>query len=149
MNILIPYLHFIGIMLLMGSLFAEYVLLRPGINKNQLKLLSVADLIYWISAAIVLISGLLRWFIVDPKGADYFIHQPMFHIKLTVFVVIIILSIMPTLKFMKWKKQAGSDDAYVPGDKEIKKQLTFVRIEMLLIAIIPLLAVFVAQNARM
>ena len=149
MNILIPYLHFIGIMLLMGSLFGEYVLLRPGITKNQIKLLSVADLIYWISAVTILISGLLRWFMIDPKGADYFNHQPLFHIKLTVFVVIAILSIIPTLKFLKWKKQVRADDSFVPGDKEIKKQLTFVRIEMLLIAIIPLLAVLVAQNVRM
>jgi len=149
MNILISYLHFIGIMLLMGSLFAEYVLLRPGITKNQIKLLSVTDMIYWVSAAAILTTGLLRWFMVDPKGADYFNHQPLFHIKLTVFLVIIILSIIPTLKFLKWKKQARADDSFIPGDKEIKKQLTFVRIEMLLIAIIPLLAVMVALNARM
>ena len=147
MNILIPYLHFIGIMLLMGSLFAEYVLLRPGITKNQIKLLSVADMIFGISAALVLITGLLRWFVVDPKGADYFNHQPLFHIKLTIFVVIAILSIMPTLKFLKWRKQSKADDTFVPGEKEIKKQLMFVRIEMLLIAIIPLLAVMVALNA--
>ena len=149
MNILISYLHFIGIMLLMGSLFAEYVLLRPGITKNQIKLLSVADLIFGISAALVLITGLLRWFVVDPKGADYFNHQPLFHIKLTLFVVIAILSILPTLKFLKWRKQSKADDAFIPAEKEIKKQLTFVRIEMLLVVIIPLLAVMVALNARM
>lgn len=149
MNILIPYLHFIGIMLLMGALFAEYVLLRPGITKNQIKLLTVADLIFGISALLVLGSGLLRWFVVDPKGADYFNHQPLFHIKLTIFVVIAILSIFPTLKFLKWRKQSRADDAFIPEEKDIKKQLTFVRIELLLIAIIPLLAVMVANGNRM
>ena len=65
MNILIPYLHYIGIMALMGSLITEHLILKPGINRQQIKSLAMVDLIYGVSAAIVLISGLLRWFVVE------------------------------------------------------------------------------------
>ena len=143
MNILIPYLHYIGIMAMMGALITEHVILKPGINNKQIKALASVDLIYGISAALVLITGLLRWFMVDPKGAAFFNTNPLFHIKVTLFVVIAVLSIFPTLKFLKWRKQVNNGETVVIGDKEAKKQLMFIRIELLLLALIPLLAVMV------
>jgi putative membrane protein len=149
MNILIPYLHYIGIMALMGALITEHVLLKPGISKEQVKSLALVDLIYLISAGIVLITGLLRWFLVDVKGAEFFTKNPLFHIKVTLFVVIVIISIFPTIKFLKWRKEAKQNDSIAIADKDIKKQLMLIRIELLLVAIIPLLAVMVAGGIRM
>ena len=146
MNILIPYLHYIGIMSMMGALITEHVMLKPGISPRQIKSLASVDLIYAFSAAVVLITGLVRWFLVDPKGIDFFSKNPLFHIKLTLFVILVFISLYPTRRFLKWKKQA---DMMSPSESEIKKQLMFVRIELLLIAIIPLLAVLVANGVRM
>lgn len=146
MNILLPYLHYIGIMALMGALITEHVMLKPGISRQQIKSLAMVDLIYGISAAIVLTTGLLRWFVFDVKGVEFFTKNPIFHIKLTLFVIILIISIFPTMKFLKWRRQG---DEIQPSDKELKKQLMFVRIELLLLAIIPLLAVMVANGVRM
>lgn len=146
MEILIPYLHYLGIMALMGSLITEHVVLKPNITNEQIKTLAVVDLIYGISAGLVLITGLLRWFVVDPKGVAYFNTNPLFHIKLTLFVIVVILSIFPTMKFLKWRKSVvnGKDPEITTG--EVKKQLMFLRIELLLVAIIPLLAVMVARG---
>lgn len=149
MNIFIPYLHYIGIMTLMGALITEHVLLKPGISAKQIKSLASIDLIYGISAAVVLITGLLRWFMVDPKGAVFFNTNPLFHIKVTLFVVVVILSIFPTIKFLKWRKQINSGESVEISDKEAKKQLMMIRIELLLLAIIPLLAVMVSNGVRM
>jgi len=146
MNILIPYLHYIGIMILMGALISEHVMLKPGISKDQIKSLALVDLIYGISAGLVLITGLLRWFMVDPKGAEFFTKNHLFHIKITVFVVIVFLSIYPTRKFLKWRRQVNTSEIFEPGEKEVKKQLMFIRIELFLLAIIPLLAVLVARG---
>jgi putative membrane protein len=145
MNILIPYLHYIGIMALMGSLITEHVMLKPGISKKQLKSLATVDLLYGISLVVVLVTGLLRWFVIDVKGVDFFSKNPLFHIKLTLFVIVVILSVFPTMKFLKWRKESAT----IPSDKELKKQLMFIRIELLLMAIIPLLAVMVANGVRM
>ena len=149
MDILIPYLHYIGIMVLMGSLITEHVVLKPGINKSQIKSLATTDLIYGIAAAVVLVTGLLRWFVVDVKGAEFFNKNPLFHIKVTLFVVIVILSIFPTLKFLKWRKSVRKGQEVEVTEAEAKKQLMFIRIELLLLAIIPLLAVMVSMGVRM
>lgn len=149
MNILIPYLHYIGIMCLMGALITEHLILKPGMGKQQIKSLVTVDGIYGLSAILVLATGLLRWFMVDPKGAAFFNTNPLFHIKLTLFVVLAILSIFPTLKFLKWKKQMSNGEKLEITEKEAKKQLMFIRIELLLLAIIPLLAVMVSNGVRM
>ena len=52
--IAIPYLHYIGIMLLMGSLISEHLLLKPKMTKEQIKSLAITDLIYGMSALLVL-----------------------------------------------------------------------------------------------
>lgn len=145
MEILIPYLHFIGIMVLMGSLITEHVMLKPTITKKEIKTLAMVDLIYGLSAAVVLITGLLRWFVVG-KGAEFYTKNPMFHTKLTLFVVIAILSIFPTMKILKWSRQVKRGEEPDTSEKVVKKQLMFIRIELLLLAIIPLLAVMIARG---
>lgn len=145
MEIIIPYLHFIGIMSLMGSLITEHLILKPGINKTQIKQLATIDLIYGLAAILVLATGLLRWFVYG-KGSDYYLSNPFFHTKLTLFVIMGILSIWPTRRFLIWNKQAKSGQTPEISDKLVKGTLMFIRIELLLVIIIPLLAVFVARG---
>lgn len=149
MNIFIPYLHYLGIMCLMGALITEHVMLKPGISKQQIKSIATVDMIYGIAAVIVLATGLLRWFMVDPKGAEFFNTNPLFHIKVTLFVVAVILSIFPTLKFIKWRNLVARGESVEITKQDTKKQLMFIRIELLLLAIIPLLAVMVSNGVRM
>lgn len=145
MQILVSYLHFIGIMALMGSLISEHLILKPGIRKQQINALAGIDIVYGISAVIVLTTGLLRWFLYG-KGYDFYMGTPLFHIKLTLFFVMAILSIFPTIKFLKWKKMAKSDENIEIDKKSAKRLLMFIRLELLIVAIIPLLAVMIARG---
>ena len=133
----------------MGSLISEHLILKPGISKSQIRSLAMVDLIYGISAGIVLVTGLLRWFVADPKGAAFFNTNPLFHIKVTLFVILAVLSIFPTLKFLKWRKQVINGEDVDVTENDAKKQLMIIRIELLLLAIIPLLAVMVAGGIRL
>jgi len=145
MYILIPYLHYIGIMALMGSLITEHLILKPSMTREQIKSLAVVDTIYGLSAVIVLATGLLRWFVYG-KGYDFYMSTPLFHIKLTLFIIIAILSIFPTMKFLKWRKQIRNGNEPDVTEKSVKRLLMFIRIELLLVVAIPLLAVMIARG---
>jgi putative membrane protein len=132
-------------MVLMGSLITEHVVLKPDISMSNLKALGTVDLIYGISAVVVLITGLLRWFVVG-KGAEFYTKNPIFHTKLTLFVVVVVLSIFPTIKFIKWSRQARKGEMPDISEKLVKKQLMFIRIQLLLLAVMPLLAVLVSRG---
>lgn len=148
MDILLPYLHYIAIMTLMGSLIAEHLLLKPGIRGAQIKSLAGIDFIYGIAAILVLATGLLRWFVYG-KGSEFYVSNPLFHIKLTLFVILGILSIFPTVKFLKWRKQVRSGNEPEIAEKTVKRLLLYIRIELLLLVIIPLLAVMIARGQGM
>jgi putative membrane protein len=145
MEILIPYLHYIGIMVLMGSLIAEHLFLKPSINNEQIKSLATVDMIYVISAILVLVTGLLRWFVYG-KGYDFYMNTSLFHIKLTLFIVIAIISLFPTVKIYKWNRQVKKGEIPDIREKSIKKLLMLVRVELLLLCIIPMLAVLIGRG---
>ena len=145
MDIFIPYLHFISIMILMGSLVSEHLILKPKMSSSQIKSLAGIDLVYGIAAILVLTTGLLRWFVYG-KGSDFYLSNPLFHIKLTVFVIMGVLSIFPTIKFRKWKKMVNKGEEPNIDEKATKRLLMFIRIELLLLAILPLLAVMIARG---
>lgn len=132
-------------MALMGSLITEHLLLKPSITKEQIKSLAVVDIIYGLSVVIVLATGLLRWFMYG-KGYDFYMSTPLFHIKITLFIIIAVLSIFPTMKFLKWRKQVRNGQEPDVSEKSVKRLLMFIRIELLLVAIIPLLAVMIARG---
>jgi putative membrane protein len=147
MDILISYLHLLSIMTLMGTLITEHLLLKPDLDKQQINRLALIDLVYVLSAVIALGTGLLRWFVYG-KGSFFYLSNPIFHAKLTLFVVLIILSIIPSLQYIKWKNQARNGE--IPGALagSVKKLLFFIRLELLIVAVIPLLAVMVARGFR-
>ena len=132
-------------MALMGSLISEHLILKPSIKKDQIKSLATVDLIYGLSAIVVLTTGLLRWFVYG-KGYDFYMSTHLFHIKLTLFIIIVILSIFPTIKILKWRKQIKRGEEPDINEKGVKKLLMFIRIELLLMVIIPLLAVMIAMG---
>jgi len=148
MLILLPYLHILSIMVLMGSLITEHLMLKPSILKTQINTVAVVDLIYGIAAGLVLITGLLRWFVWG-KGADYYLSNPLFHIKITLFLIVGIMSIWPTRKILKWRKEIKRGNTLELTEKQMKGTLMLIRIELLLVALIPLFAVMVARGYGM
>lgn len=60
-----------------------------------------------ISAGILLITGLMRAFGGYEKGTDYYLHQPLFHLKMTLFVIILLLELAPMITLIKWRIALG------------------------------------------
>jgi len=132
-------------MVLMGSLITEHLFISKSITEKQIKSLAVVDLIYLLSAILVLTTGVLRWFVYG-KGYDFYMSTPLFHIKITLFFIVGILSIFPSLRILKWKRNVKRGNHSGITAKTIKSTLMFIRIELLLIAVIPLLAVLIARG---
>ena len=137
--VLIKYLHLIGIIALGAGLFTQHLLLKRELDAAELKRISVVDLVYGISAGLVLLTGLLLWFAVG-KPASFYTPNPIFHVKLTLFVVIAALSVYPTA-FILRNRRDGQERVAVP-----RSLVMVVRLELLLYFVIPLLAVMMAQG---
>lgn len=139
--ILFRYFHFILIFAIFSSLVAEHLLLKASMTRRELRSLATLDAIYGVSAILLVIVGLVLWFSVG-KPADFYTKNWIFHIKVALFVIVALLSIYPTVFFMKNRKGTNLDEVIVPP-KSIKM---LIRLELLLLLIIPLLAALMAQG---
>jgi len=142
---LLAFLHFTAIFALITFLAAEAVVLRPGLTPATLRRLSTYDLLYFLCAMLVLASGLLRLF-YGAKGAGFYLSNPWFHAKMTVFVVIALCSLPPTRTFSRWRKRVRSEPDFLPAAAELKSARRWVMIEAHLLILLPLCAVMMARG---
>lgn len=138
-ELFIRYLHFIGIMSLSAVLVAEHLLLSATVSARQFKKIIVLDALYGASALLVLSAGLLLWFVVG-KPADFYSHNWVFHVKVAVFILIALLSIYPTVFFLKNRK---NNREYIDVPKSV---ISIIRLELVLLFILPLFAVLMARG---
>ena len=111
-------LHLLAILTLVVFLSSQAALCRiEWMNAAVVERLARLDLIYGMAAVAVLGSGLARVF-WGIKGASWYATQPMLHIKVTLFVVMALLSIAPTLAFRRWRRNLRASGA-LPGAAEV------------------------------
>ncbi len=139
--ILLRYAHFLSIFILVSSIVAEHLLLKPQMSRREIRRLSIIDAVYGISALLVVGIGLTLWF-GGGKPAEFYSKNFLFHTKVGLFVLMAILSIYPTIFFLKNRKGESLEEIV-----EMPKMIVMlVRLELLLIVVIPLLATLMAQG---
>jgi putative membrane protein len=84
------------------------MLIRQNLTVDNARRLVVTDAVLGASAGILLVVGLLRVFYFE-KGYTYYFSNHAFLGKFGLFIIIALISIVPTLEFLRWRKtvQAG------------------------------------------
>jgi len=145
---LLAWFHYLAIFLLIVIMTAEAVLLRPGLAPDIVRRLALYDRLYLVSALAVLITGLLR-LTLGAKGVAFYMSNPWFHAKITLFIIIGLCSIPPTRAFLSWRKQGRQQPAYTPPDADIKRARRWVILETHLFILLPLFAALMARGIGM
>lgn len=88
---------------LWGVLTRGMAFRRVGAEGAGARRVLLADNVWGVCALILLVTGGIRAFGGYEKGADYYLHQPLFHLKMTLFVIILLLEIAPMVVLIKWR----------------------------------------------
>jgi len=142
---LLAYLHFAMILFLASVLGAQYFLLRTQPGPSMAAAVSRADIGYGIASLLVIASGLLRVF-YGAKGWAFYAANPVFWTKMGLFILVGLVSILPTLRFIRWRRALRSDASFVPPAVDVLAMRRVVLAEMHLLALIPLAAVLMARG---
>lgn len=144
-EVLVAYLHFAAMILIAVFLAIEYLICVPGLARETVKLLARMDLLYLIAAVLALATGVaqLVWF---GKGAGFYLHNPVFYIKLALFVAIGLISVPPTMQYLRWMRMLRTGAGAVTAEFEVLRARRYVLAELVLFAFIPLLAVLMARG---
>ena len=142
---LAAYAHYLSFMILFAALVAEHLLYRNGLTAAEAKRILVLDVIYGISALAVIVTGILRMQI-QGNGFEYYLGSHIFLLKLLLFAVIALLSMYPSLHFLKWRRMLGSGTAPAADTVTARRIIMVMRLELLGVLLIPLLATFMAAG---
>lgn len=141
MEIVLRYLHFISVFAIVGALVSEHLLLKSTLSRKEILRLSKIDGVYGLAVLSLLGVGMTLWLGGIGKPTEFYSSNPVFHIKLTLFVVIGLLSIYPTVFFIKQAKGDPFEMVAIP-----KSIFWMVRFELLILLIMPILAGLMAKG---
>lgn len=139
------YLHYLSIFVLFALLSIEHLQFKLPLDLPRARQLIVVDMAYGLTAGVVLATGLARviWF---GKGSTYYLGNSLFHAKVGLFVLVALLSILPTFVFLNWRNQLKAGQVPSVSPRQAKLVIMTIRLELLLLLIIPLLAVLMARG---
>lgn len=132
--------HHVLIFAIFGIICAEFWAVRPGLSAPMVARLASIDLWYGIFATAVLVIGFCRA-IFAAKGWGYYSHNAFFWAKLATFAAVGLLSLPPTLSFMRWRKLGLQ-----PGDTDIRRIRRYLHLELALFMLLPIFAAAMARG---
>ena len=137
--------HLVAILALVTFMSSQAALCRiEWMNAAVVERLVRLDVIYQISMATLVVSGVARIF-WGIKGASWYLTQPMLHAKLTLLVVMIALSVPPTLAFRRWRSALRTSGA-LPAAAEVRSARRLIMVQSHLLPVVAVIAVFWARG---
>lgn len=143
-DLLLAAAHHLLVFALIAMLVAESVLLRGPIDAAALRRLAGLDAGYGLSAVLLLAVGLLR-VAYGVKGHAFYQHNPWFHAKLGLFVLAAVLSILPTVRLLRWRRALKADPGFLPDPAQVGQLRRLVRLELAAVAAILVCAAAMAR----
>ena len=145
LDAILAYLHFIAIFALFGFLTTEAVIIRRPLDAERVRLLGRVDLGYFGAAMTVLFTGFLRLGL-GAKGAEFYLSSWPIYVKIALFLGVGLMSIYPTLAFIRWRRELDHDPAWRVPEAEHRRYAKMVMAEVHLAAMIPVFAVIMSRG---
>ncbi len=143
--IVTAWLHYLAVIFMAGFAVTELYLLKLLPSAETLKVVSRVDLLYGIAAAAVLLTGFARMPLPHGgKGMAYYFHTGAFHGALTLFVIAAIVSLVPTFRYIKWKKASAA--GVLPSAQAWAGTAKLIHVQLGAIALIALLMPMMAKG---
>jgi putative membrane protein len=141
----LAYLHFAAIFALFAFMSVQVVLLKQPLDERFVRLLGRMDVWYAGSAALVLLSGFLRAGL-GAKGGDFYFSTWPIYVKIGMFLVVGMISIYPTLAFIRWRRAYDHDPGWRLPAEEHARIRKLKMAEVHLAALIPVVAVIMSRG---
>lgn len=138
-------LHLLAVLTLVVFLSSQAALCRAEwMNAAVVRRLARLDVIYLVAAMALLLTGLARLY-WGTKGISWYVSQPLFHVKMTLFVLVAGLSIKPSLTFRRWVRGLAAGQS-LPEAQEVATTRRWIMLQAHLVPVIAVIAVFWARG---
>lgn len=140
LDLILAIAHHLLVFSLFGVLFAEIALVQKGVDLPTITRVGRIDRMYGVLAGLIVVVGFARA-LFAAKGWLYYSHNLFFHLKMATFVLIGLLSIPPTIAYIRWRR-----GGWAPSDVQVAGVRRWLWAEMLLFALLPAFAAAMARG---
>ncbi len=145
MSTLFAFFHHVLAFTLVSALAVEFILIGQALSHATAKRIVITDGVLGASAALLFVVGLARVFYFE-KGAAYYFHSHAFMTKFSVFIAVSVLSVVPTLEFLKWRKAVKAGQAPIVSAEKLRFIKKIIHGELAAVVIILLCAAIMARG---
>ena len=142
------FLHHLMAFTLVACVVYEFIAYRKGLSIEEVRRIQRADLLYGISAGLLLIVGVLRVLYFE-KGPAYYTNNPFFWLKMNAFLITGLLSIDPTIRYLRWNKAVKENRLPEISDKEFRRTRIILTLEVIGLAVVMFGAAMMARGIGM
>ena len=137
--------HFLAILTAVVFVTSETAICRTDwLNAKVVQRLVTVDRIYLIGLAAVLTTGLAR-VLLGVKGSAWYWSNWLLHLKLGVFIVVVLLAIGPARTYRRWLAELNAGGALPPAAEiDATRRRAFIAAHI--IALVPIAAAFLARG---
>lgn len=145
---LMAFLHHLLAFTLTACIVYEFIAYRKNMGIAEMRRIQRVDLAYGISAGLLILVGLLRVFFFE-KGPNFYMNNPFFWVKMNAFLVMGLLSIDPTIRYIRWNRTLRQNAVPEISEPEYKRTRVLLWLEVVGIAVILLAAALMARGIGM
>ena len=143
------YGHYLALLLGTASLTAERLTIKPAMSVQEENVMAIADAVYGAAGLLLVVTGYLR-VTQYGKGWEFYSHEPIFWLKLTLLSVAGAASFFPTIKIIQRsvaQRKAGPDAPIEPMSEKLAARMTsIINAELLAFGAIPLCATLMSRG---
>ncbi len=144
-DLLLAIAHHLLIFTLFGLLVVEMTMLKPELPRATLTRLARIDTAYGVVAGLIVIIGFSRVFF-GIRGAAFYLPNPVFWAKIAAFVVVGLLSILPTLRIIQWRRASDADPTFRPDTAAVLSTKRYMHYEGVAFIFILIFAAMMARG---
>ena len=142
---LVAYVHYLGIILCIGALLFERLMLKVDLNRNETISMIIADIVYGIAGVAILVTGILRVKYFG-QGGDFYTSNPVFWIKVGLYVFVGLLSLYPTTTYILWAIPLSKNKLPEISTNLVDRFRLIITAELIGFATIPFFATLMARG---
>ena len=143
-DLILAIAHHLLVFTLAGILAFEIGTIGFTMKRDDILRVGGVDIWYGILAGAIIVVGFIRAD-VAAKGWAYYSVNAFFWAKIATFLLLGLLSIVPTVAIIRWRSALKRDGAFVPPTDAIRRVRHFLWAEAVLFLLLP---VFAAAMAR-
>lgn len=137
-------LHVLALAIGLPSVWWRGRVLKGRLDAEGLRQLFVADSLWGIAALLWIVTGLLRAFGGLEKGTEFYLHSPLFWVKMALFAGVLMLEIWPMLTFIRWRGQLRRGQA--PDTSRARTFYVLNHVEMGIVVVMVFVASLMARG---